>query len=79
MPIKRDSDYYLRKSHRQLKSCRRLAEHTVQSRNLIVEVCGSLNSVLTAIVLELQEIRVDQAKNKTAGDQCRPHKPGGGD
>lgn len=59
----RTTDFFMKKSHREMKECRRLAERNDKLK-LYAEICASLNSALTAIVMELQEIRIDQSKNK---------------
>ncbi len=61
MPNKKTSDFYLRKSQREMKKAYRSAEKNDRLK-MLAECAGSLNFALSALLMELQEIKINQAK-----------------
>jgi hypothetical protein len=55
MQNKKTAEFWLNRSHRQLKRCRRLAEHNDKLK-LYAEICACLNSSLSALILEIRNL-----------------------
>jgi hypothetical protein len=62
MTNKKSADYYLKKSHRELKKAYESAERNDRLK-MLAQCAGSLQYALTALVMQLQEM----SENKPGG------------